>query len=112
MSCAHERHPAFAVAIAGESRYTKRKKANGGDALAQPMELLTMATHALPSSHILDDDAPEAAVAVFSSRHSLLRRIYDAVLESQQRRAHREIARVLGPGALAAAFRAELPPER
>lgn len=70
-----------------------------------------MATHALPASHIIDDeDAPATAVA--SSKPPLLRRIYHAVLESQQRRARREIARVLGPGALAAAFRAELPPER
>ena len=38
-----------------------------------------MATHALPASHIIDDeDAPAAADA--PSRVSLLRRVYDAVL--------------------------------
>jgi hypothetical protein len=75
------------------------------------MELLTMATHALPSSHILDDeDAPAAAHA--PARVSLLRRIYIAILVSQMRRAQREIDRKLGPGALQRALRTELPPQR
>jgi hypothetical protein len=74
------------------------------------MELLTMATHALPSSHILgDDDASEFAQP---GKPSLMRRVYDALLESQKRRAKREIDRVLGRGALNRAFHAELPPER
>ena len=55
-----------------------------------------MATHALPSSHILDEDgAPAAAHA--PARVSLLRRLYIAILVSQMRRAQREIDRKLGP---------------
>ena len=70
-----------------------------------------MATHALPSSHILDeDDAPATAHA--PARVSLLRRVYAAILESQMRRAQREIDRRLGSGALQRAFRTELPPQR
>jgi hypothetical protein len=81
------------------------------------MELLTMATHALPSSalssHIADtDDAPVAATPAASSQPSLLRRLYDAFTESQMRRAQLEVDRILGPGSLHRAFRAELPPER
>ena len=76
---------------------------------SNPTELLTMATHALPASHIFDD---EDALAASSHAPSLMRRFYDALIEAQRRRAQREIARVLGPRALAAAFRAELPPER
>ena len=75
------------------------------------MELLTMATQALPSSHILDDDEDDAPAAA-PARISPLRRLYDAVLESQMRRAQREIDRKLGPGALQRAMRAELPPQR
>jgi hypothetical protein len=78
------------------------------------MELLTMATHALPSSHILDDDedAPAAAAVHAPARLSLLRRLYVAILVSQSRRAQREIDRKLGPGALHRALRMELPPPR
>jgi hypothetical protein len=77
------------------------------------MELLTMATHALPSSHILDDeDAPAAATAHVPARVSLLRRLYVAILVSQSRRAQLEIDRKLGPGALQRALRTELPPPR
>jgi hypothetical protein len=43
---------------------------------------------------------------------SLLRRLYDAFTAAQMRRAQREVDRILGPGALHRAFRAELPPER
>ena len=70
-----------------------------------------MATHALPASHILqDDDAPAARTA--SQRPSIGRRIYNAMIEMQQRRAQREIARVLGARALSTAFRAKLPHDR
>jgi len=55
-----------------------------------------MATHALPAAHILDDDAPAAA----SHKPSLMRRMFDAIVEAQRRRAQREISRILGPGAL------------
>ena len=80
------------------------------------MELLTMATHALSSSalsssHIADDDAPVASAAA-SLQPSLLRRLYDAFTAAQMRRAQREVDRILGPGSLHRAFRAELPPER
>jgi hypothetical protein len=74
------------------------------------MELLTMATHALPSSHILGDD--DAAVAPAPSRPAFMRRLYIAILVSQMRRAQRGIDRKLGPGALRRAIRAELPPQR
>ena len=69
-----------------------------------------MATHALPSSHILDDE--DAAPVTAPARVSLLRRIYIAILVSQMRRAQREIDRKLGPGALQRALRTELPPPR
>ena len=118
MSAAHERHLASALACDGESRYAERnnKKKRQGSALDHNrLELLTMApTHAL-SSHILaGDDAPDTArgqALASPRRRTLLRRVYDAMLESQARRARREIARVLGPRALAEAFRAPLPPE-
>lgn len=75
------------------------------------MELLTMATHALPASHILAaEEAPAAARA--SARPSLLRRLYIAILVSQMRRAQREIDRKLGPDALQRALRTEFPPHR
>ena len=38
--------------------------------------------------------------------------VYDAFTEAQMRRAQREVDRILGPGSLHRAFRAELPPER
>jgi hypothetical protein len=76
---------------------------------SQPERSWTMATHALPSSHILDDDgAPATATA--PSRPSFMRRLTIAVLVAQTRRAQSEIDRVLGPRKLA--FRAELPPGR
>lgn len=58
-------------------------------------------THALSSSHIIDDEelpATRAATPVF---RPLLRRFYDALIESQMRRAQLELDRKLGPGALA-----------
>jgi hypothetical protein len=75
------------------------------------MELLTMATHALPSPHILDDDEPQAAPSARSRKPSLMRRLYIALLIAQQRRAQRHIDRVLGGRGLEQAFRAP-PPER
>ena len=72
-----------------------------------------MATHALPSLHIVDDgDAPAAAATHAPARPSLLRRLYIAILVSQMRRAQREIDRKLGPGALQRALRTEIPPQR
>lgn len=78
------------------------------------MELLTMATHALPAPNILDDEdaAPATAAAHAPARVSLLRRLYIAILVSQMRRAEREIDRKLGPGALQRALRTEIPPQR
>jgi len=75
-----------------------------------------MATHALSSSHALSspiaDDAPAASTQAAALRPSLLRRLFDAFTASQMRRAQREVDRILGPGSLHRAFRAELPPER
>jgi hypothetical protein len=118
MSGAHERHPASALACAGESRYTAIKKIKKRKRLDHnPMELLTMATHALSSSalssHIADAaDAPVAAAPATPLQPSLMRRLFDALTASQMRRAQREVDRILGPGALHRAFRAELPPGR
>jgi hypothetical protein len=73
------------------------------------LELLTMATHALPSSHIVDDEeAPRAA----SHNRSLMRRLFDAFTEAQMRRAQREVDRILGPRSFQRALLAPLPPER
>ena len=73
MSGAHERHLASALACANESRYTTIKKSKKRKRLDHnPMELLTMATHALPSSalsssDIVDaDDAPVASAPATS----------------------------------------------
>jgi len=119
MSGAHECHLASALACASESRYAQIKKSKKRKRLDHnPMELLTMATHtlssshALSSSHIADDDAPVASTQATSPQPSLLRRLYEAFTASQMRRAQREVDRILGPGALHRAFRAELPPER
>jgi hypothetical protein len=118
MSGAHERHLASALACANESRYTAIKKSKKRKRLDHnPTELLTMATHALSSSalsssHIADDDAPAAFAPAASLQPSLLRRLYDAFTTSQMRRAQREVDRILGPGSLHRAFRAELPPGR
>ena len=79
-----------------------------------------MATHALSSSalssHIADDvdadDAPVATAQATSLQPSLMRRLFDAFTASQMRRAQREVDRILGPGSLHRAFRAQLPPER
>jgi hypothetical protein len=70
-----------------------------------------MATHALPSPHILDDDAPEAATLARMPKNQTtwLRRLHHAILQSQMRRVEREIDRILGPGALSRIHRG-LPP--
>ena len=118
MSRAHARHLASALAYGGESRYTPIKKNKKRKRLDHnPTELLTMATHALPSSalsssHIADDDAPVASAATASMQPSLLRRLYDAFTAAQMRHAQREVDRILGPRTLHRAFRVELPPER
>jgi len=119
MSAAHERHLASALACANESRYRQIKKSKKRKRLDHnPMELLTMATHALSSSalsssHIVDaDDAPVASAPVAALQPSLLRRLFDAFTAAQMRRAQREVDRILGPGSLHRAFRAQLPPER
>jgi hypothetical protein len=118
MSGAHARHLAFALACENESRYTPIKKSKKRKRLDHnPMELLTMATHALSSSalspHIADaDDARVAAAPAAASQPSLLRRLYDAFMAAQMRRAQREVDRILGPGSRHRLSRAELPPER
>ena len=68
-----------------------------------------MATHALPASHIIDEeDAP--ATSASALRPSPMRRFYDAMIEMQTRRAHREIDRVFGPDGFKRALGAKLPP--
>ena len=69
-------------------------------------------SHALSSSHIVDDVTPVARTSVLSSQPSLLRRIYDAFTASQMRRAQREVDRILGSGSFRRALRGEFPPER
>ena len=113
MSEAHARHLAFVVACENESRYRRIKKSKKRKRLDHnPMELLAMATQALPSSalssHIDDDDEPVATLAT-SSQPSLMRRVYDAFTASQMRRAQREVDRILGAGAFRRALRGELP---
>ena len=79
-------------------------------------------TQTLSSSHILDDDfarqdlahqnlAP-AARAAKPARRPMLRRLYDAMIESQMRRAQLELDRKLGPGTLGRARAFDLPMER
>jgi hypothetical protein len=117
MSGAHARHLAFTVVCENESRYRTTKKSKKRKRLDHnPMELLTMATHALPasalsSSHIVDDTAAPAAQAT-ALQPSLMRRLYDTFTESQMRRAHREVDRILGRGALRRAIQAQRMPER
>jgi hypothetical protein len=120
MSAAHDRYPASAVARARESRYTKRKtQRRRRPGSRHRTELMTMATalqasHTLPASsitgNIVDDiacDAPARAAA----KPSLMRRLFDAIAESQSRRARRELERLLGPGGLEA-LHGQLPPRR
>lgn len=52
----------------------------------------------LPASEIADDTVAATALA---PRPSLMRRLFEAIVESQTKRAEREIARVLGPDGLA-----------
>ena len=68
------------------------------------------ASQTLPASDIVDDIARNAP-APAALKPSLMRRLYDAMVESQTRRAEREIERLLGPGALEALHR-KLPPRR
>ena len=73
-------------------------------------------SHALSASHIVDDVTPAArtlvpSLNVPSSQPSLRRRLFDAFTAAQMRRAQREVDRILGPGALHRAFRAQMPPE-
>ena len=60
-----------------------------------------MATDTLPAAFVSADDTPAAPLAP-ARKASLLRRLFDAIVEAQTRRAQREIARVLGPRGLAA----------
>jgi hypothetical protein len=115
MSAAHERHQVFAFVCDDESRYRegleKKKRKSGNAWITTRTELLSMAnTHALPLSHIVDDE--DTSVRTPARGRTMLRALYDTLLETQRRRAQREIDRVLGPGALARAFATELPRER
>jgi hypothetical protein len=59
-------------------------------------------TQTLSSSHILDDDFANDSVAptTRANRTPMLRRLYNAMIESQMRRAQLELDRKLGPGTL------------
>ena len=59
------------------------------------MKLLTMATQVLPAALFRDSHTSDQPALAPSMRPSLLRRLFDAFTESQMRRAHREIARVM-----------------
>ena len=68
---------ASSLAIVHESRYTKKKKQKVETPwIATRLELMTMATHALTSSHILDDEDAPAAAAPAPSQPSLTRRLF------------------------------------
>ena len=69
------------------------------------------ASQALSSAGMTGDGAPIAAVPARALKPSLLRRLFDAMVQSQTRRAEREIARFLAPDALAALHR-RYPPQR
>jgi hypothetical protein len=95
------------------NRATSKRKSKVETPWSNQLELLTMATHALPASHILDDeDAPGAAALAPSQKPSLMRRLFDAFTEAQMRRAQREVDRILGPRAFQRALLAPLPPDR
>jgi hypothetical protein len=90
-------------------RSQKRKNKIGNAWITTRTELLTMATHALPASHIIDEEYTPAANAS-ALRPSPMRRFYDAMIEMQMRRAQREIDRVLGPDGFKHALSVKLPP--
>ena len=69
-------------------------------------------TQALPSSHIADDEAALFAAHAPSLKPSFMRRLFDALVEAQMRRAQREVNRILGPRALERAVFDTLPPQR
>jgi hypothetical protein len=59
------------------------------------MELLTMATDALPAVLAPDRAAAETSALAPARKVSLPRRMFDALVAAQTRRAEREIARLL-----------------
>jgi len=63
--------------------------------ITTPMEVLTMATHVFPTALSPDRVAPGTPALKPSRNPALLYRLFDAIVESQTRRAHREIARYL-----------------
>jgi hypothetical protein len=79
---------------------------------SQALSIQALSTHALPSSDILDDEDAHSAAPALSGKPSLMRRIFDALIEAQSIRAKREVDRVLGRGAYDRAMRGELHTER
>ena len=58
-----------------------------------------MATDVLPTALARDSAAPDTASLAASRKPALLRRVFDAFVEMQTRRAQRELARLLrAPG--------------
>ena len=68
-------------------------------------------SQALGAAGMTGDGAPIAAVPARALKPSLPRRLFDAMVQAQTRRAEREIARLLTPDALAALPR-RYPPQR
>jgi uncharacterized protein YbjT (DUF2867 family) len=91
-------------AITNRDRFDEQNQKNPETPGTTQTELLTMATHALPASHILDNhDATDDSVRASNHGPTIMRRVYDAMVAMQQRRAQREIDRVLGTGAFSRA---------
>jgi hypothetical protein len=59
------------------------------------MELMTMVTDILPAALARQSAAPGTASLAASRQPALLRRVFDAIVEMQTRRAQRELARLL-----------------
>jgi hypothetical protein len=69
-----------------------------------------MTTYERFAPHAVHEDNAPAAAA--TPKRSSWRGIYEAFLETQRIRAHREVDRKLGAGAFERALRMQLPPEK
>jgi hypothetical protein len=98
------------LALQGKKKFQKRIQETPW--ITTRTELMTMATDVFHASHIADDEAaPLVHARAPSGRASFMRRFYDALIETQARRARIEIDRKLGAGAFERARRMQLPPE-
>ena len=107
-------HPRSRAQTNRASKTIRNESQKAGDALDHntDTELLTMATQTLPlpRARILDD-VPQIPAHAASRGPSMLHRVFDAFAASQQRRARREVDRVLGPGAFERACAEAFPPK-